>query len=82
MKSIDITEAETRFYELLEDAKRQPVVIRREGIDCAIVLSMREYELLRADSIRAFLALRNDVAREASEAGLTEDTLDELMSDD
>ena len=43
---------------------------------------MREYERLRADSIRAFLALRNDIAREASEAGLTEERIDALLSDD
>jgi antitoxin Phd len=82
MKSIDVTEAEARLDEVLEEAQRQPIVIRRDGTDCAIVLSMREYELLRADSIRAFLALRNDVAREASEAGLTEDMIDGLLSDD
>jgi PHD/YefM family antitoxin component YafN of YafNO toxin-antitoxin module len=82
MKSIDFTEAEARLDDVLEEAQRQPVVIRREGADYAIVLSMREYELLRADSIRAFLALRNDAAREAIEAGITEEVIDRLLSDD
>jgi PHD/YefM family antitoxin component YafN of YafNO toxin-antitoxin module len=82
MKSIDEAEAQARLDEVLEEAQRQPIVIRREGADCAIVLSMREYELLRADSVRAFLALRNDIAREASEAGLTEEAIDALLSDD
>jgi len=36
----------------------------------------------RADSVRAFLALRNDIAGEASEAGMTEETIDALLSDD
>jgi hypothetical protein len=31
---------------------------------------------------RAFLALRNDIACEASEAGMTEETIDALLSDD
>jgi PHD/YefM family antitoxin component YafN of YafNO toxin-antitoxin module len=82
MKSIDVTEAQSRFDELLEEAQRQPIVIRQEGFDCAIVLSMREYDLLRADSVQAFIALRNEVAREASQAGLTEEAIDTLLSDD
>ncbi len=82
MKSIDVTEAEARLDEVLEEAQHQRIVVRREGADCAIVLSMREYERLRAGPIRAFLALRNDIAREASEAGLTEEAIDSLLSDD
>ena len=39
MKSVDVTEAQARFDEILEEAQRQPIVIRREGVDCAIVLS-------------------------------------------
>ncbi|MBI3490694.1 MAG: type II toxin-antitoxin system Phd/YefM family antitoxin, partial [Acidobacteria bacterium] len=42
MKSIDEAEAQARLDEVLEEAQRQPVVIRREGADYAIVLSMRE----------------------------------------
>ncbi len=82
MKSIDVTEAEARLEEVLEEAQRQPIVVRRQGADCVIMLSMREYERLRADSTRAFLALRNDIAREASEAGLTAEAIDALLSDD
>ena len=70
MKSIDATEAQARFDELLEEAQRQPIVIRREGFDCAIVMSMREYDLLRADSVQAFIALRNEVVSEGATPGL------------
>ena len=82
MKSIDVTEAEARMQEVLEEVQRQPIVIRRAGSDRAIFLSIAEYERLRADSVRAFLALRNDVAREAREAGMTEEAIDVLLSDD
>jgi prevent-host-death family protein len=80
MKSIDLTEAQGRFDEVLEEAQGQPIVIRREGVDSAIVLSMREYDLLRADAVQAFIALRNDVAREASEAGITQESIDALLN--
>ncbi len=59
--------------QVLEEAQRRPILIRRRGQDTAVVLSMAAYERLRSDSIRAFFDPRNDVAREASEAGLTED---------
>ena len=82
MKSIDVTEAEAHLEEVLEEVQRQPIVIRRTGSDRAILLSIAEYERLRADSVRAFLALRNDIAREAHEAGVTEGAIDALLSDD
>jgi len=82
MKFIEVTEAEAHLDEVLEEAQRQPIIIRRAASDCAILLSIAEYERLRADSVRAFLALRNDIAREASEAGMTEETIDALLSDD
>jgi prevent-host-death family protein len=82
MKSIDVTEAQARFDELLDEAQRQPIVIRREGFDCAIVLSTREYDRLRAESIQAFIALRNEIAREASEAGITQEAIDALLTGD
>ena len=34
------------------------------------------------EAVREFLDLRNDIAREASAAGLTEDRLSELLNDD
>jgi hypothetical protein len=43
---------------------------------------MAEYERFRVVSVSEFLALRADMAREASAGGLTEDRLSELLSDD
>ena len=75
MKSIDEAEARARLDEVLDEAHRQSVVIRRQGRD---VLSVAEYERLRLAAISEFLALRNDVARQASAAGLTEERLSEF----
>jgi prevent-host-death family protein len=82
MKSIDESEARTRLDEVLEEAQRQPIAIRRQGQEIATVLSMAEYERFRVVSVSEFLALRADMAREASAGGLTEDRLSELLSDD
>ena len=62
MKSIDEAEAQARLDEILKEAQRQPIVIRRQAQDTAVVVSMTEYERLRAGNIQSFLALRREVA--------------------
>lgn len=82
MKSVNEAQLEEQFAEMLDEVQRQPIVIRRKDREIAILLSMAEYERLRMAAISQFLALRNDVAREASAAGLTEDRLSELLNED
>jgi antitoxin YefM len=57
-------------------------VIRRQDRDIAVILSMADYDRLRSANVRAFLDLRNEVAAEATEAGLTDERLAELLNDD
>jgi len=45
------------------------------------VLSLAEFERLRSENIRAFLELRNGVAQEANEAGLTEEGIAGLLNE-
>ncbi len=82
MKSIDEAEAQARLDEILNEAQRQPIVIRQQGRDIAVVLSVAAYERLRLDTVRAFVELRNDIAREATEAGLTEEGFARLLGGD
>jgi prevent-host-death family protein len=82
MKRVPATEAKNRLGAILDDAQREPVVIRRQDRDIAVVLSMAEYERLRTGNIQAFLDLRKQVADEAIGNGLTERKLNELLADD
>lgn len=82
MKTIAATEAKNRLGAVLDAAQREPVVIRRQDRDVAVVLSMTDYERLRSANIRAFLDLRTEVAAEATGAGLTEELLAALLADD
>ncbi len=82
MKRVPATEAKNRFGAILDDAQREPVVIRRQDRDIAVVLSMADYERLRDGNIQAFLELRNQAAAEAAANGLTEDRLNALLADD
>lgn len=82
MKSIDEAEAHARLDEVLDETQQYPIVIQRRGQDVAVILSMASYEQLRTGVVQAFLAIRNDVARDASAAGLTEGLLTDLLSDE
>ena len=82
MKTIDAAEAQARLDEILEAAQRQPIVIRREGQDSAVVVSIADYERLRGATIRAFLELRDEVAKEAAANDLTSERLLDLLSPD
>jgi len=82
MKTVAATEAKNRLGAILDDAQREPIVIRRQDRDIAVVLSMADYERLRSGNVRAFLDLRNDVAAQAAAAGLTPEKLAELLTGD
>ena len=82
MKSVAATEAKNRLGAILDEAQREPIVIRRHDRDIAVVLSMADYERLRAGNIQAFLDLRKEVAAEAAAKGLTEKRLARLLADD
>jgi prevent-host-death family protein len=82
MKSVTATEAKNRLGAILDEAQRGPIVIRRQDRDIAVVLSMADYERLRAGNIQAFLDLRNEVAAQATASGLTDDQVAELLARD
>jgi prevent-host-death family protein len=82
LKTVPATEAKNRLGAILDDAQREPVVIRRQDRDIAVILSMADYERLRTGNIQAFLELRNQIAAEAAANGLTEERLNELLGGD
>jgi prevent-host-death family protein len=82
MKTVAATEAKNRLGAILDDAQREPIVIRRQDRDIAVVLSMADYERLRAGNIQAFLDLRKQIAAEAAANGLTDERLAALLTDD
>ena len=82
MKTVAATEAKNRLGAILDEAQREPIVIRRQNRDIAVVLSMADYERLRAGNSQAFLDLRKEVAAQAAANGLTEERLAEFLTDD
>lgn len=82
MQSVTATEAKQRLAALLDAAQREPVVIRRQNRDIAVVMSPQEYDRLRALNASEFQSFCDRVAQGAAERGLTEEKLAEILTDD
>ncbi len=82
MRYVSATEAKQRFAAVLDAAQREPVVIRRQKRDVAVVLSPREYERLRALNVEEFQRFCDRVAERAAARGLNKDKLAEILADD
>jgi prevent-host-death family protein len=81
MRSVTATEAKQNLGALLDSAQSEPVVIRRQKRDIAVVLSPREYDRLRAINTEEFECFCDRVGVEAAEAGMTEAKLAEILSE-
>lgn len=81
MKNIPTTEAKECLSVILADAQVEPIVISEGNLE-VVVLSRAEYDRLRDGNIQAFVALRNKIAGEARQRGLTDERLSELLAED
>jgi antitoxin Phd len=70
-----------RGANLLDSAQREPVVIRRQKRDIAVVLSPQEYDRLRAINTEEFERFCDQVGARAEKAGLTETKLAEILAE-
>ena len=82
MRYVSATEAKQRLAALLDAAQREPVTIRRQNRDVAVLLSPQEYDRLRAVNIDEFERFCDRVAERAAARGLTEEKLTDLLADD
>lgn len=82
MRFVSATEAKQRLAALLDAAQREPIVIRRQNRDVAVVMSASEYERLRALNTEEFQRFCDRVAERAASRGLSEEKLDEILADD
>jgi len=82
MQTYSATDAKQTFAALLEAAAREPVIIRKQKRDVAVVMSMEAYERLTQVNVQAFQRFCDQVGAAAAERGLTEDKLAELLASD
>ena len=82
MRYVSATEAKQRLAALLDAAQREPVVIRRQNRDVAVLLSPQEYDRLRALNAAEFERFCDRIGEQAAARGLTEDKLAGIVADD
>lgn len=82
MKKVAATEAKNRLGALLDDAQREPVIIQRQDRDVAVLISMTEFERIRASNVATFLEASKALAAEAKSKGLTAKKLASLLADE
>jgi prevent-host-death family protein len=82
MRQISATDAKQNLAALLDSAQREPIMIRRQKRDIAVVISPQEYDCLRAANIEEFQRFSDRIGERAAQRGLTEDQLTALLADD
>ena len=81
MRAVSATEAKQRLAALLDAAQREPVVIRRQNRDVAVIMSAEEYERMRDFNAAEFQRFCDLVADQAQARGLNQAALDDLLRD-
>lgn len=82
MRYVSATEAKQGLAAVLDAAQQEPVVIRRQQRDVAVVLSMRDYERLTALNVEEFQRFCDRIGERARARGLNEDKLAEILGGD
>ena len=80
MRSFSATDAKQRLAALLDAAQREPVVIRRQNRDVAVIMSAEEYERLRDLNTAEFQRFCDHVSASAKSRGLTATKLEKLLN--
>ena len=69
MKTVSATDAKQRLAALLDAAQREPVLIRRQNRDVAVIMSAQEYERIRRINIDELERTMDRIERSSGSAG-------------
>jgi prevent-host-death family protein len=81
LRTISATEAKQNLGALLDSAQSEPITIRRQNRDIAVVLSAREYDRLRAINVDEFERFCDRIGQRAVAGGLTDEKLAEILAE-
>jgi prevent-host-death family protein len=81
MRTISATDAKQRLAALLDAAQREPVLIRRQNRDVAVIMSAQEYERIRKINVEEFQRFCDRVGAEAVKRGMNGEILADILKD-
>jgi prevent-host-death family protein len=81
MKTVSATEAKQRLAALLDAAQREPVLIRRQNRDVAVIISAEEYERIRKINNTELKRMMDRLGARAAARGMTERVLADILKD-
>ncbi|MSO70267.1 MAG: type II toxin-antitoxin system Phd/YefM family antitoxin [Alphaproteobacteria bacterium] len=82
MRYISATDAKQKFAALLDAAQREPVTIRKQKRDVAVLVSAEDYERLCSHNAETFQRFCDQIAERAAKRGMTGKKLASLLANE
>ena len=82
MQTFTANQAKTNFGQFLDLAQREPVSVTRHDRVVGVMVSAQDYEAMRQFYANRLLHTLDRTADSAAAAGLTDETLTQLLADE